>query len=127
MNDFSVKLGWDTIIYSQLGAGIFDGEYLEGISQSLIVTKENISVPLSMKGGGVPGYIALGMYLSPAPAKVNGVIEGKIKINTSLYLTPDIREALENLQGKLCKPWNNSNKSYFDWQAKRYGIQDPNL
>ena len=73
MNDFSVKLGWDAIIYSQLGAGIFDGEYLEGINQSLIVTKENISVPLSMKGGGVPGYIALGMYLSSAPAKVNGL------------------------------------------------------
>ena len=73
MNDFSVKLGWNAITYSQLGAGIFDGEYLEGISQSLIVTKENISVPLSMKGGGILGYIALGMYLSPAPAKVNGV------------------------------------------------------
>jgi len=72
MNDFSVKLGWDAILYSQLGAGIFDGEYQEGISQSLIVTKESISVPLSMKGGSVPGYIALGMYLSPDPAKVNG-------------------------------------------------------
>jgi len=27
MNDFSVKLGWDAIIYSGLGAGIFDGEF----------------------------------------------------------------------------------------------------
>jgi len=73
MNDFSVKLGWNAIKYSQIGAGIFDGEYLEGISQSLMVTKESISVPLSMKGGAVPGCIMLGMYLSPEPAKVNGV------------------------------------------------------
>jgi len=56
-----------------------------------------------------------------------GVIKGKIQINTSLYWTPDIREAVENLEGKVCKVWNNSNKSYFDWQTKRYGIQDPNL
>jgi hypothetical protein len=53
MNDFSVKLGWDAILYSQLGAGIFDGEYQEGINQSLIVTKESISVPILITGGGV--------------------------------------------------------------------------
>jgi AraC family transcriptional regulator, ethanolamine operon transcriptional activator len=72
MNDISLKLGWD-IRYSQLGPGVFHGEYQEGTSKTFTVTKESLSVPVSIHGGTIPGYIAVGMYHSPEPAKINGL------------------------------------------------------
>lgn len=71
INEYSVKLGWD-VVYSQLGAGSYDGQYREGVSESLIVSREILPVPLSMKTAGFPGYIALANYSSSAPAKMNG-------------------------------------------------------
>jgi AraC-like DNA-binding protein len=71
MNEYSTKLGWD-VRYLQVGAGIFSGEFQEGVSPSIIVTREHISVPVSIKGGAVPGYFGLGMCLSTEPAKING-------------------------------------------------------
>jgi len=72
INEYSVQLGWD-IVYSQLGSGDYDAQYLEGISESLIVSKESLPVSLSLKTGGFEGHVALAIYLSPAPATMSGL------------------------------------------------------
>lgn len=72
INEYTVQLGWDAV-YSQLGGGDYNGQYQEGISESLIVSREVLPVPISLKTNSFPGYVGLGMYLSEAPAALNGI------------------------------------------------------
>jgi AraC-like DNA-binding protein len=71
LNQLSNDMGWDAK-YSRLAGGPFSGHFQEGVSEKIIVSSETISVPITIKVGGIPGYVALSMCLSNAPIKVNG-------------------------------------------------------
>ena len=77
LNQLSSDMGWDAK-YIRLAGGPFSGHFQEGVSEKVIASSETISVPIAIKVGGIPGYVALSMCLSSAPIKVNGT-----------YLTPD--------------------------------------
>jgi AraC-like DNA-binding protein len=71
LNQLSNDMGWDAK-YTRLAGGPFSGHFQEGVSEKVIASSETISVPITIKVGGIPGYVALSMCLSNAPIKVNG-------------------------------------------------------
>lgn len=85
LNEYSVELGWDAV-YSQLGPTVHIGNYSEGISDSLIVTREGFSAALSVKTSSFPGYIALALYSSPKPATMNG---NNLRSDRFILASPD--------------------------------------
>ncbi len=85
INEYSNQLGWDAL-YSQLAPGPFNGFYLDRARDTAIVSSEILSVPVTVKLAGAPGYIALVIIMSDTPADINGL---KLYPDTFFVIMPN--------------------------------------